>query len=155
MKSIYLGIDNTQPNSIRIVGLSIEEAWSEEFLFSLQYSGGCGGGNRHLLRQLARYAPRAVATTVLEHDPFSVMAGLELPVYRYHQYDLPQLGRTTPEIPPNYLRASKLAIKLAFQLEAFRKLNDFRFDIYYLNGEIDKLHRAFDRLFEMMPGHLL
>ncbi len=153
MKSVYLGIDNTQPNSVRIVGLTIEEAWSEEVLVSLRHGAGQVSDNRHILRRLAHYCPKAVATTVLEHDPFSIMASLDLPIYRYHKYELPEVGRTTPQIPSNYKRAAKLAIKLAFQLEAFRKLSDFKFDLYYLNGEIDKLHRACKRIYEMMPCH--
>ena len=150
MSYVYLGIDNSQPNNLRIVGVTIEEAWSEELLFAVRYRGE-PYRDRQLLRQLARYDLRAVATTPLHHDPFFILARLRLPIYRYSKDELPTLGRTTPAIPSNYKRAAQLAIKLAFQVEGYRRLHDFKWDLSHLNAEIEKLHKACDRLFAFLP----
>ena len=79
MTSVYLGVDNSQPNNLRIVGVTIEEAWSEEPLFAVRYRGE-PYQDRQLLRRLTRYDLRAVATTPLHHDPFLILArpGLSL-----------------------------------------------------------------------------
>lgn len=153
MKSVYLGIDNTQPNCVKIVGLTIEEAWNEETLFCFRYRGEVTPAALWR-RKVESYKPKAVATTVLEHNPFTIfdcLDSLGIPIHRYDRNDLPGLGYRTPEIQPGYRFAARLAMRLAYQCEAYHKLANIDWEIWYLKEEIEKLKRACERIKDIVP----
>lgn len=153
MKSVYLGIDNAQPNCVRIVGLTLEEAWHEETLFHFRYRGEVGPAALWH-QKLKRHKPKAVATTVLGHDPFSILEGfgsLDIPIHRYDRHDLPGLGRRAPEIPHGYWCAARLAIRLAYQKEAYHKLESIDWEIQWLKDEMERLRRACELIKDLVP----
>lgn len=126
MTRLYLGVDNTQPNAIRIVGVLTEDhfCWEATPLFSIRYTGR-QPLERFWERVLGKVLPDAVAATALRHDPFSTLSWFEeqgVKVCRYGRYDLSWIGHFVHdewhEVSQRYTRARTLGLRIAYQFEA-------------------------------------
>lgn len=146
---VYLGIDNRQPNLLRVVGLSLDDlfhldigaVWSKRFrsLEALQSS-------------LKLDRTTIVATTEFKQDPFGALSWLKdqgLQVSRFGPYDTPHFG---PEWGKCVTRPFRLAFELAhycaYQHGAPKLLWELFRDARHIELELDNLGARVEALEE-------
>ncbi len=145
---LYLGIDNRQPNLLRVVGLTLDDlfhldigaVWSKRFK-SLE-----------ALQTVGLDRTTVVATTELKQDPFGAVSWLEaqgLQISRVGPYDTPYFG---PEWGKCVTRPFRLAFELAhhcaYQHGAPKLLWELFRDTNYLQLELDELRARIGALEE-------
>lgn len=149
---VYLGIDNRQPNLLRLVGLTLDDlfhldigtVWSRRFK-SLQ-----------ALQSLGLERTTVVATTGLQQDPFGALSWLGtqgLKIIRVGPYDTPYFG---PEWGKCVTRPFRLAFELAhycaYRHGSPKLLWGLYRDSHYLQMELDDLRARFEELEEHLSA---
>lgn len=156
MRGFYLGLDNTQPNLCRAVCISTEIRW--EWMPSLH-----SWSQSHSLQDFQEFwrreafRPDGLASTILEHDPFGVMAWLEgqdLAFTRYNKYDLyhglDEAGDPS-ELPGCYRRAYSLALQAAFTAEAPSVAIELSSALHFLRERVTRMEAILSRLIHVTP----
>lgn len=157
MRGLYLGLDNTQPNTVRIVCVETVPGWSwlpgvHAWVRSDSLEGFQSYWSREVVLRLD-----GLATTSVRHDPFGVMAWLEgqyeLPFTRYYKrdlyHDLDEAG--DPDLPPCYHRAYSLALQVAFASEAPSVAIELNDSLHRMQERMLELRRVLDRLVHVIP----
>lgn len=149
---IYLGLDNRQPNVLRVVGMTLDDLshldvgtiWSRRFK-SLEAFQSVGLDQRTV-----------VATTELRQDPFGALSWLEdqgLQISRVGPYDTPYFG---PEWGKCVTRPFRLAFELAHHCAYLHGAPKLLWELYrdarYLQMEFDELRARIGALEEHF-GH--
>lgn len=147
---LYVGIDNTQPNVVRVAILSAGD---------LFYTWPIARARCRTLPAFQafwkgateRHQPVAVATTVLRHDPFDTLAWLSAAGFPATQHDrMDLLGDfdqlSAFELPPSYRRAHALALRAAYFLEAPRVVEELWHEMGQIEGRVKEAQAAFNRL---------
>lgn len=136
---LYLGIDNRQPNLLRVVGLTLDDlsqldhgaVWSRRFK-SLE-----------ALQAMGLERTTVVATTELKQDPFGALSWLAaqgLPISRVGPYDTPFFGPGWGKcVNRQFRRAFELAHHCAYQHGSPKLLWELFRDANYLQMELDEL----------------
>lgn len=157
MRSLYLGLDNTQPNLCRAVCVATEPGWQwmpspyswSQSLSLQEFQAFWLSGEL--------FRPDGLASTVLKHDPFGIMAWLEaqdLAFTRYDKYDLyhglDEAGDPS-ELPPCYRRAYSLALQAAFTAEAPCVAIELSSSLNLLRERVARMESILDRLTHVIP----
>jgi hypothetical protein len=156
MNHLYIGLDNSQPNVVRVVCLTLKGAlWS---------NGSWWRKVNHLNRWVAFWRtglymgePTEVACTALAHDPFDILAWVRsqgIPVTHYHKNELPGLITAWEAVlgpPPTYRRAYALALRAAYKHEAPKVVEELWHEMGRLSCRLTDVQRAFNRLLELVP----
>jgi hypothetical protein len=158
MNGFYVGVDNTQPNAVRLVGVLTEDLWEATPLFSVRYTGRCPF-NRFWRTVQGDVLPDAVAATTLKHDPFGTIKWFEdrgVRVCRYQRYDLPWLDGFVEEdellkLPRQYTRAYTLGLRIAYQQEVAWVIDLINWEITRLHTQMRDLERACHKLVAVAP----
>jgi hypothetical protein len=153
-RALYLGIDNSQPNVIRVVCLVSEDlldtwplCWTSSKsleAFKAFWRENIGGVD-------------AAAATILEHDTFGILnwlneRGVNTP--RYHRRELDDIlewaAPLDDEMSRAYRRAHALAMRAAFDAEGSQVAGQMYEEIHSLRNRVDALEQAAQRLNVML-----
>ncbi len=157
-RALYLGIDNTQPNVVRVVCLT-----SEALLDTWPCCWTC---SKSLLAfqifwkaNLGTVLPDAAATTIIGHDPFEIMAWLRekgIPITSYPRQDLHEIFAWGPddeelEFSQTYHRAHALALRAAYDAEAPIVVGEILEEVQMLRYRLATLQQTAERLQQLLP----
>jgi hypothetical protein len=160
---LAIGLDNTQPNILRVVDL-----WAEKVLEPWP-------GTQHQKikslpefqtywadRHVDNYAGFALAATSVQTDPFGCLAWLAeqgRTVKRFHDFELPNVRYFEPQedelfgflLPRPYLRAFGLAIIAAYEAVGSRALEGLWGETAHLQDRMRQLERSLRRASAIIP----
>lgn len=157
-RAFYLGIDNTQPNVVRVLCLA-----SEDLLGTWPYCWTCIKSTDALqafwTANMGMLLPDAAATTVLEHDPFGVTAWFRNKGVSVAHYDRHVLHQDFDwdddseylDISHAYRCAHALALRAVFEAEAAVVVEQMHREIRVLRNRIVALEQAAQRLDVLIP----
>lgn len=135
----YLGIDNRQPNLLRLVGLTLDDLFEPGPVWSRRFK------SLEMLRATLRpHRATIVATTEIEQDPFGALSWLKEQGLQINRFG----PSGTPWLEPEWEKCVTKPFRLAFELAhhcaylhgAPKMLWDLRRDVHFLQAELDSLN---------------
>lgn len=159
---LAIGLDNTQPKTLRLVDLCAERLlrpWPGAQLHRFKSLDEFQAYWSKLKPEV--YPAVLVATTSLDEDPFGCLAWLtgQVIIRRYGRYQLPSVRYFEPEVdedfgsmlPRPYLCAFTLAIQAAYDLAGARSVEGLWREIAELQEGLRRFERVLKRATEVVP----
>ena len=152
--NLYLGIDNTQPNAVRVFALA-----SDGLSFGLPIGGRRFKDRDSFLawweKKASQRHPAGLSTTKTPRDPFGCLGWLEAQgqyIRRYNSYDLTEgFLDCASSIPRRLKVAYSLALRVAYESEVKWLVDDLHRDLSYLRDSLKRMERQFQLVQSVIP----